>query len=247
MLWMVSRPARTVVWPCLVCRCQRMLPHSMPAPCSTVACVFAALPAASSVSPPAADCLRTHRRSTGRALAVFRERTTLTVASLWMQQRTRWWLQAACGTRRRRRWCPGWATRTWRYGTSAHRSGTLTCLVRGVCWQMQIGNGWGAAAAGSWGGVRRRRRGSQGRRQGTAGSLLADAPTAPPRRTPPPAALCRAGECTHLCQPGAYHLWLYQLNRVLREASLGSRVQVQDAQAAAMQQAAGARVQRPAG
>lgn len=29
------------------------------------------------------------------------------------------------------------------------------------------------------------------------------------------------GECTHSCQPSAYHLWLYLLNGVLRDSGLG--------------------------
>jgi len=34
------------------------------------------------------------------------------------------------------------------------------------------------------------------------------------------------GECTHWCQPGAYQLWLYLLNKVLRDEQLGSAVDV---------------------
>ena len=34
------------------------------------------------------------------------------------------------------------------------------------------------------------------------------------------------GECTHWCSPGAYHMWLYKLNDVLREGGLSSPVSV---------------------
>lgn len=33
-------------------------------------------------------------------------------------------------------------------------------------------------------------------------------------------------ECTHWCSPSAYHLWLYLLNSVMRDASLGGNVSV---------------------
>lgn len=35
----------------------------------------------------------------------------------------------------------------------------------------------------------------------------------------------RAGECTHWCQPSAYHVWLYLLNDLMRVQNLGNAVQ----------------------
>lgn len=35
------------------------------------------------------------------------------------------------------------------------------------------------------------------------------------------------GECTHWCQPGAYQIWLYLLNGVLRDHALGNPAAVQ--------------------
>ena len=34
----------------------------------------------------------------------------------------------------------------------------------------------------------------------------------------------KPGECTHWCSPSAYHVWLYLLNSLLREHSLGNVV-----------------------
>ncbi len=36
-------------------------------------------------------------------------------------------------------------------------------------------------------------------------------------------------ECTHWCQPSAYHLWLLLLNDVMRQSGIGGRVRVEPA------------------